>query len=124
MKWLDRDTVRAPYMLLCLTEAAFLRVAKHCSVADPGRWLDLGRQMARVHTWEHEGKLMCIVCLHPDSTAADPIEVASTIVHESVHVFQSLCDSIGESEPSREFEAYSIERIAERLMREFIRQTK
>lgn len=125
MKWLDRDTVRSPYMALCLNERDFLKVAKHCKVSViPGEWLDEKRMMAQVHTWERKGKAMCIVCLHPDSRTADPIEVACTLVHESVHVFQRLCDSIGESEPSREFEAYSIERIAERLMREFVRQTK
>ena len=122
MKWLDRDTVRAPYMALCLTEADYLKAAKHCKVPSPDPWMDLARQMAVVHTWEKGGELASIVCLHPDSLSADPIEVACTLVHESVHVFQRLCDSIGESEPSREFEAYSIERIAERLMRDFVRQ--
>lgn len=67
--------------------------------------------------------LTCVVCLHPDALiAADPIQVACTLVHESVHIFQRLCDSIGEVCPSREFEAYSIERIAEQLMREFVRR--
>ncbi len=123
MKWLDRDTVRAPHMALCLTEADFIAAARHCKIKSPGTWIELDRNKACVHTWESGGLLTCIVCLHPDSAKANPIEVACTLVHESVHVFQRLCDSIGESEPSREFEAYSIERIAERLMREFVRQT-
>jgi hypothetical protein len=125
IRWLDRDTVHGPYMALCLTEEAFLAAARHCKVSvAPGEWLDLSRNVAVLHTWQRGSKLMCVVCLHPDSQTADPIEVACALVHESVHVFQRLCDSIGESEPSREFEAYSIERIAERLMREFVRQTK
>lgn len=122
MKWLDRETVRAPYTALCLSAKEFNAAARHCGVGDPGVWLDESRQMAVVHTWEKAGKLVCVVCLHQDSLKADPIEVAATLVHESVHVFQRLCDSIGEDAPSREFEAYSIERIAERLMREFARR--
>lgn len=122
LKWLDRDTVYAPYMALCLSEREFLAAAKHCKVSNPGEWLDLKRQKACIHTWEKDGSILCLVCMHPDSANADPIEAASTLVHESVHAFQRLCDSIGESEPGREFEAYSIERIAERLMREFVRQ--
>lgn len=122
MKWLERDTVRAPYTVLCLDEAAYLKAAKHCELKNPDEWLG-ANQMAGVHTWETRAKLICVVCLHPDSRKADPIEVAASLVHEAVHVFQRLCDSIGESAPSREFEAYSIERIAERLMREFVRQT-
>lgn len=123
MKWLDRDTVRAPYMALCLTERDYLAVVRHCNVTNPDPWMDTARQKAVVHTWEKDGKLTCVVCMHPDALDADPIEVACSLVHEAVHVFQRLCDSIGESQPSREFEAYSIERLAERLMREFVRQS-
>lgn len=124
MKWLDRATVLAPFMTLCLTEKEFLRAAKHCRIKDPGSWLDEDRAQATCHTWQSGSRLVCIVCLHPDLLRADPITVAATIVHESVHAFQRLCDSIGESQPSREFEAYSIERISERLMREFARRVK
>jgi hypothetical protein len=123
LRWLDRDTVRGPYMVLCLSERAYLAAARHCKVPDPDPWMDEKRNVAVLHTWESEGKLTCVVCLHPDARDADPVDVACSLVHESVHVFQRLCDSIGESSPSREFEAYSIERIADRLMREFVRQT-
>jgi hypothetical protein len=109
-------------MALCLSEKAYLAAAKHCGVTNPDRWLETSRQTACVHTWEDGAKLMCIVCLKVPA-GYDAIDVACTLVHESVHVFQRLCDSIGESSPSREFEAYSIERIAERLMREYVRQT-
>lgn len=122
MKWLDRDTVRAPHLALCLSEKEFLRAAKHCKVGDPGAWLDEKRHKAVLHTWESGGLLTCVVCLSPGALTSDPIDVAVMLVYESVHVFQRLCDSIGESEPSREFEAYSIERISEQLMREFKRR--
>lgn len=124
LRWLDRDTVRAPHMVLCLTEGAFLAAARHCKVPNPGEWLDEKKNKAVVHTWEREGKLTCVVCVHPEAAKGDPIEVAAALVHESVHVFQRLCDSIGEDQPSREFEAYSIERIAETLMRDFVRQVE
>lgn len=110
-------------MTLCLSEADFQRAVKHCKLKNADPWMDPDRQKAVVHTWENGGMLTCVVCLSPDAIKADPIEVASTLVHESVHIFQRLCDSIGETSPSREFEAYSIERIAEVLMREFVRQT-
>lgn len=122
MKWLDRDTVRTPHLTLCLSQKEFLRVAKHCNVRDPGQWLNETRNKAVVHTWESGGLLTCVVCLSPDAVTSDPIDVAVTLVHESVHIFQRLCDSIGECAPSREFEAYSIERISEQLMREFKRR--
>ena len=123
MKWLDRDTVRAPYMRLCLTEDAFLRVARHCKLKNPDEWLSPA-QNACVHTWSRDGAIMCVVCLSLERSSQDPISVAAFLVHEAVHVFQRLCESIGEASPSKEFEAHSIERIAEQLMREFVRQTK
>lgn len=124
LKWLDRDTVFAPYTTLCLSEAEFLKAAAHCKITNPGEWMNESRHKAVVHTWENDGKLCCVVCVHPDALKAEPIEVACSLVHESVHIFQRLCDSIVEDSPSREFEAYSIERISERLMREFVRRTK
>ena len=122
-RWLDRGTVKAPYMTLCLTEADYMKAVKHCKLPTPDRWMDMDKHQGVTHVWATKGKLICIVCLHPDALKADPIEVAGVLVHEAVHVFQRLCDSIGEDEPSREFEAYSIGNIAERLMREFVRQT-
>ena len=122
MRWLSRDTVRAPHLLLCLTEAEYLRAVHHCAVSNPERWLDVSRQSACVHTWEKDGLLTCIVCLCPDALESDPVDVILTLVHEAVHVFQRMCDSIGESAPSREFEAYSIERISEALIVEYRRR--
>lgn len=124
MKWLDRHTVRAPHIALCLSDKDFKKAARHCKLTDPGEWIDTTRQKAVVHIWENGGQLTCVVCLNPDARRADPIEVACTLVHESVHIFQRLCQSIGETDPSMEFEAYSIERISEALMREFVRQTQ
>ncbi len=121
MNWLGRDTVRAPHLLLCLSEKEYLRAAKHCGVEQPSPWLGAGAA-ATCHTWEKPGKLICIVCLRPIDNDVDPIRVACSLVHESVHVFQELCESIGEINPSPEFEAYSIERISEQLMLEFRRR--
>lgn len=121
LNWLDRDTVLAPRMALCLSEKEYLQAVAHCGVQGAPRRIDEDRQIACVHVWERCGSLVCIVCLHL-SDEHDPIDIAATLVHGFVHVFQHLCDSIGEDNPSEEFEAYSIERIAERLMREYKRR--
>jgi hypothetical protein len=121
MNWLGRDTVRAPHLLLCLSEKEYLRAAKHCGLEQPSSWLGAAAA-GTCHTWEKGGKLICIVCIRPPGEGADPIQVACSLVHEAVHVFQELCQSIGEASPSSEFEAYSIERISEQLMREFLRR--
>lgn len=121
-RWLGRDTVLAPYMTLCTSQKEFDAVVKHCKLPHVGQWMDTDTHKALVHTWEGEGRLITVVCISPAAFEAEPIDVACTLVHEAVHIFQRLCDSIGEDHPSREFEAYSIERIAEQLMREFVRR--
>lgn len=121
LNWLERDTVYAPYTLLCLSEKEYRKAVKYCQVRDPAPWIDEGRQVACVHTWERGGSLVCVVCLDPPKSY-DGISIAATLVHEAVHIFQRLCESIGEDNPSREFEAYSIERIFERLAREYARR--
>lgn len=122
MRWLSRETVRAPHLLLCLTEVEYQRAVRHCVVPNAPPWIDEERQLASVHTWEREGTLVCVVCLAPGALEQDPVDVVLTLVHEAVHVFQRLCDSIGEDAPSREFEAYSIERISEALIMEYKRR--
>lgn len=95
IRWLGRETVLAPYLTLCMSESEYLAAVKHCNVKDPSPWLNANHK-ACVHTWELDGKITCVVCLNPAARTADPIEVACDLVHESVHVFQRLCDSIGE----------------------------
>lgn len=124
-RWLGRDTVRAPYLTLCLSEQEFVAAAKHCDITSPGEWMDEDRHKAVTHTWGlKNGRMVCVVCLSPKWPDADPVDVACTLVHEAVHVVQRLCDSIGEGEPGREFEAYAVERVSEQLMREFSRRQK
>jgi len=45
-----------------------------------------------------------------------PLEISCLIFHEAVHVFQGLVEFIGEENPSPEFEAYSMQSIAQELI--------
>ncbi len=45
--------------------------------------------------------------------AVNPVE---TLIHESVHVFQKICEVLSEECPSDEFEAYTIAYIATTLL--------
>lgn len=65
-------------------------------------------------TW-FEGGRKQIVQLG-NTEGIDPIAVVGLLAHESVHVWQAIQNYIGEKEPSREFEAYSIQRILQDLL--------
>lgn len=50
-----------------------------------------------------------------DTKGRDLIEVHGLILHEAVHIWQRLKELMGEDSPSIEFEAYSIQAIAQDL---------
>jgi hypothetical protein len=111
-KWLGQMTVKAPMMALCLNEAEYLAACKECGMDDGDEWCD-GLSGAKMHS-QGLGELYCIVCMNtPDGT--NPIEIAALLVHEATHIKQKLMLSIGEKEPSPEFEAYTMQNICQEL---------
>jgi hypothetical protein len=56
-----------------------------------------------------------LVWVRDDLSVDDKLD---TIIHESVHVFQKLCEYIGEDAPSSEFQAYTIAHISITLIKE------
>lgn len=119
-KWLDRGTVYTPYLTLCLSEKDYIKACKHLKDNCPSPWLGKDAN-ASTHTYENKEKITCIVCLD-ENKIDDQVALISVLVHEAVHVFQQMCESIGETKPSAEFHAYSIEKISYRLINEYRRQ--
>lgn len=58
-----------------------------------------------------------LVTLDDETSRAAPYDHLGCLIHESVHVWQALCDQIGEVSPSQEFEAYSIQQISAALIK-------
>ncbi|HFG6817393.1 hypothetical protein U2E65_03210 [Acinetobacter baumannii] len=52
-----------------------------------------------------------------DTADKDRIQVYGLLLHEAVHVWQKIKKLMGEREPSSEFEAYSIQAIAQDLFK-------
>ncbi|MEF0130076.1 hypothetical protein [Acinetobacter baumannii] len=52
-----------------------------------------------------------------DTSDKEKIEVYGLLLHEAVHVWQIVKKLMGEREPSSEFEAYSIQAIAQDLFK-------
>ncbi|WP_228292550.1 hypothetical protein [Acinetobacter pittii] len=50
---------------------------------------------------------------------ADENEVLTVLCHECVHVWQEFAESLHEREPSREFEAYTIDEIFGNVLTEY-----
>ena len=62
----------------------------------------------------YDGGKHCIVQLG-DCSERTLIEVHGLLLHEAVHIWQELKEKMGEESPSVEFEAYSIQALAQDL---------
>lgn len=118
-KWAGRTLFTGPYVALCLTEAAFKKALRSLKATNgPVDWVN-GTAHATVHILENAtGGLACVVCIR-DWENRKSEEIVGLLIHESVHIFQSYCEHIGEDKPSKEFEAYSIQGISQNLIRAF-----
>jgi hypothetical protein len=120
IKWLERRIAHpGPYLTLCINEEQFNKALKDCGVKASIPWIGNDHSDACVHHLNNQSnEAVCIVCIRskPKATA---IEVAGLIVHESVHVWQSYCESIGESDPGCEQEAYGIQGISQTLLQAY-----
>lgn len=54
-----------------------------------------------------------------DTSERTSVDIHGLLLHEAVHVWQRIRQRMGEKEPSIEFEAYSIQRIAQDLFSMF-----
>lgn len=119
VKWICRAIVESPYCIgLCLEEEMFKKELKRLNVPRESWPLWIPKKAdARVHTFEKTdtNDVCAIVCVRYKE-GLDPNQVVGIIVHEAVHVWQEICERIGEYEPSKEFEAYSVQSIAQRLI--------
>lgn len=61
------------------------------------------------------GASVVIVTVFP-ACETDALSVISAMVHEAVHVWQFICQKIGEDEPGMEMEAYAVQHITEGLI--------
>lgn len=121
--WIERSLIHSPFYIgLCLTEAHFRAEMKRLNVDEDKRprWLRSGYN-GKVHFLERKGKHVAIVCMRPGRCNLSNIGL---LVHEAVHVWQEIRDSLNEDNPSSEFEAISIQAIAQRLIEKYERMWK
>ena len=70
---------------------------------------------AFVYRYRHrEGYQVVLVVMPVRKRSA--LRIVDTLVHEAVHVWQTVKKTMGEEEPSEEFEAYSLQHITRNLI--------
>lgn len=121
--WISRAMIELPHVGLCTTETRFKReMAKLDLKRDEWPEFVPKEAAACVHFLEYEGKPCMLVCIR-DWEKRDPNQIIGILVHEAVHVWQEMRSLMNEKEPSSEFEAYSIQHIAQCLIMAFSQQT-
>ena len=123
-KWCDNSLIYGPYFCLCLNEKEFHRQLKRLGIIEKLNFVKNEQSNATVHYMTNQDcRLCCIVCIKGYENKSIE-QIYSLLVHEAVHIWQEFKDWFGEKEPSREFEAYSIQAISEELMYSFKRQNE
>ena len=93
-------------VVLCLSEEEWLSVCEALNIKDR-TWIE-DSEHARVVNFSN----WCVIQMGGDQAQAH------VCVHESVHVFQALCQYLSEDSPSAEFQAYYIGYISEWVIRQ------
>lgn len=124
--YVNRTLMTSPMNIaLCLSEESFRKEMRRLKV-ERALWpefLITGANATAHFFLQDDAQEIVIVCLKPE-TDRPFIEIAGILVHEAVHIWQSIRQSIGESEPSKEFEAYAIQNISQSLMNTYQRLTQ
>lgn len=114
MKAIEIQNV-APSVTVCLThsEKKAKRMMRKIGIEN----VELGQGYDAKTIWNDDpkdGESIFIVLMNPDINHSWDQDVG-LLVHEAVHVSQGYFASIGETEPSIEFQAYVIQTIAQDL---------
>lgn len=122
--WLDRVLMYNPYYVaLCLNEKEFKRACKDIKITKKDvPEFSRGGDFARVHFFERDKNVLAIICLNPGKYS--DVEVHGLLVHEAVHIWQKVKEYIEELNPSNEFEAYSLQNIAQILFEAYSERKK
>jgi hypothetical protein len=101
---------------MCQSEKEFRKELKRLGIPKKDRpeFINPGAN-ATVHFFEKDNATSAIVCIG-NREGRTHNQVCGLLVHEAVHIWQEIKSNIGEKNPSLEFEAYSIQTIAQRLI--------
>ncbi|OWT68074.1 MULTISPECIES: hypothetical protein [unclassified Achromobacter] len=100
----------------CFSAVEFYREMRQLKCDDPPSFTC--DKSAAVHTFEgSDDSIRMLLTLDPVAAAAqDGIEIAALLAHEAVHVMQECRRWMGEKEPGSEWEAYTVQHVAQEFM--------
>jgi len=115
--WCDQALVYNPYKLaLCLTEKQYRHELRKLGIPEK-LWSPFVLEgcQATTHTFDNVSGGSSVILICVDDGCATLNQIHAILVHEAMHVWQRIKKAIGEKRPSKEFEAYSMQSITQRL---------
>lgn len=112
MKTLDTTLVKAPVtLLLCTSETRYTKTLRKLDVPEylQPPWLKPGAD-ASFHQFTSGNDHIFLICVNVASIE-DGVQLVGLVVHEVVHAWGEIQKLIGETDPSSEFSAYSIQSL-------------
>jgi hypothetical protein len=126
MKWLSGPLMPLPVQLaLFVDEKSYFHEMRRLKINGADEFVSRDAN-ACCHYFVNDrtGFTYVTVCVDREKVSGKSgVEIAALIVHEAVHVWQECAEYLGEKNPGREFEAYSIQHISEQLMKSYVEQT-
>lgn len=126
-RWLSTAAFFHPvYWALCVTEEDFEAECLHLNLKArevPMALRGSTKAGATTHTFHNgaDGTVACIIYM-PDAGRALN-EVHALLVHEAMHVYQTILEEMGESSPGQEVEAYTVQHLCQALFDSWEEQT-
>lgn len=119
LKWLDRNVIQGPFLVLCLNEQEWNAAFDHLELPGEGRpeWIPEGQ--GQTSTCISKKGMACVVGINLSPDDHRTTHALGLLVHEATHVFQEWASDIGEESPSAEFMAYSIQHFSMELMQSY-----
>jgi hypothetical protein len=123
--WLNCTLINGPFVALAASDKEYQKVMRSLGLrVDKNEWANqISQCLGKVLELKNEQSKPAFVVLI-DPKKHNDFSALSILVHESVHVWQGVCRYIGESSPSVEFEAYSIQNIYEALANAYAKHKK
>lgn len=121
--WLSNKLIVGPKLALCTSEKEWRAKLAEMKCETVPQWVRDGADATAHYFDSSDGACAVIVCLG-DVSGRTGAEIAGLLVHEAVHVWQEYRRNIGETNPSSEFEAYSIQMLAQLLFEAYAKRIR
>jgi hypothetical protein len=114
-QWCDQSLVSTPFKFcLCVSAEQYAKELKKLGIAGDHPFV-LPGSGASLHRFDslNGGDPLAFICI--DVGDMEHNQVHALLVHEAVHLWRYTREELGEDAPSKEFEAYAVQAISQRL---------